>query len=633
LGTSQPGDDRSAFCQRCGKLWPRALTACPDDGELLDDGLDAQNTESSPLSWDTALQSQSAEVSSLDVEARAASATTGPTNLIQIIPRAPHATVLTAGTRVGDYEIQRKIGEGAMGAVYGAVHPTIGKRVAVKIMNPRLDGDPTAIERFTREARTVASIRHPGIVDVFGFGALEDGRAYLIMEWIDGRSLAAALKQERFGLDDALEILDQIARALEAAHDKGIVHRDLKPDNVFLQDVARERPIVKLLDFGLAKYADDERQVSKTQTGQLLGTPLYMSPEQAKARGVDHRTDIYALGCMAYELICGRVPFNPESVAELLAAHLVEPPPVPSTLWPEIPPDLEALLLMMVAKEPDQRPTLLEIREALSGHLRASSQSLAPPYSTGRWSTPGSTFSRRPATPLPIAPTPPPHADPRAARPRRTLPIVIAVASALAVAAVAFALVRRDHDATPASEKAVPNGSAIASASDNAAVGSSASGTTAPPTAPPPVEPAPAPPPTQIAKVSAPHTSRAASSQPRPRVEEKKVRKVVAEKSVAVVTPVGPGVLDLVSNPPCNIYVDGKSLGLRTPQREIKLPAGPHRITLVNADANITDSFSVEISAAQTTRRAKDYRSHLIDKKPDEVSNTINPFEKKKSKP
>jgi serine/threonine protein kinase len=288
----------------------------------------------------------------------------GPTNVV-LLSRARTADPV-ATDRIGDYEIEGKIGEGAMGAVYRAVHPTIGKHVAVKVMNAKLCGDFDAVERFTREARSVAAIRHPGIVDVFGFGTLEDGRAYLIMEWLDGASLATRLRHGMFTQDEALDVLSQIARALEAAHDRGVIHRDLKPDNVFLQHVVRERPIVKILDFGLAKLVNEDNPAIRTQSGQMLGTPVYMSPEQCRAKDVDYRTDIYALGCIAYELLCGQVPFPADNTAELIVAHLGEPPPKPRTLKPDLPVALDELLLAMVAKDPAKRPTLQQVRQTIA---------------------------------------------------------------------------------------------------------------------------------------------------------------------------------------------------------------------------------------------------------------------------
>jgi serine/threonine-protein kinase len=167
---------------------------------------------------------------------------------------------------------------------------------------------------------------------------------------------------------DACEIIRQIARALEAAHAKGIIHRDLKPENVFLKTVDDEKPIVKLLDFGLAKSTrkdDDAGNVAKTRSGQMLGTPLYMSPEQCKSKGVDHRTDIYALGCMCFELLVGRTPYDADNIAEIITAHLVSEPPRPSTFRPDIDPDLDKLLYGMIQKDPAKRPPLGEVRRIL----------------------------------------------------------------------------------------------------------------------------------------------------------------------------------------------------------------------------------------------------------------------------
>jgi serine/threonine-protein kinase len=265
-----------------------------------------------------------------------------------------------------------------MGVVYRAIHPAIGKSVAIKIMNAKHSTTPGGVERFTREARAVAAIRHPGIVDVFGFGTLPDGRAYLIMEWLEGSSLARRITHAGLTLDESLDVLDQVARALEAAHAKGIIHRDLKPDNVFLEHVPNERPIVKILDFGLAKLVRDEgTEAFATLKGHTVGTPIYMSPEQFRAVGVDHRTDIYALGCIGYEIICGRLPFVGASTAELTASHLSEVPPRPSALKPDIPPALDELLFAMLDKDRANRPTLQQVRQTIA-KLRAPTPKPAP---------------------------------------------------------------------------------------------------------------------------------------------------------------------------------------------------------------------------------------------------------------
>jgi serine/threonine protein kinase len=307
----------------------------------------------------------------------------GPPGLFSELPR---------GATVGEYAIESKIGEGAMGTVYRAVHPTIGRHVAIKVMTPKLFDEPESVARFISEARAVAAIRHPGIVDVFGFGRLPDNRTYLVMEWLEGSALSARIAHGKISLEDACDMIRQIARALEAAHAKGIVHRDLKPENVFVHHIDDEKPQCKLLDFGLAKVTNKEdNAVARTRTGQLLGTPLYMSPEQCKAKGVDHRTDIYALGCIAYELLCGRVPFDADNVAELISAHLVAQPPQPLSLNPALPPALDRLLLQMVSKNPDERPSLAEVRRVISGalsrpsqpHLAVRADDITPPPPTG----------------------------------------------------------------------------------------------------------------------------------------------------------------------------------------------------------------------------------------------------------
>jgi len=320
---------------------------------------------------------------------------------------------IPVGARVNDYEIESKIGEGAMGAVYRAVHPAIGRRVAIKVMTPKVFDEPDAVKRFVAEARAVAAIRHPGIVDIFGFGRLPDGRTYLVMEWLEGATLGEMLKEAPIPHEEACDFIRQIARALEAAHSKGIVHRDLKPENVFIHHIDDEKPVTKLLDFGLAKVTTKEdRLVARTRTGQLLGTPLYMSPEQCKSKGVDHRTDVYALGCMGYELLAGRVPFDADNVAELISQHLMAPPPRPTKFNPNLAPELDELLFQMISKDPVERPTLAQVRRVISQSLSRPSTPLAvagplddvtPPP----WGVPPGVMPAPPTDPTP-APTPPP---------------------------------------------------------------------------------------------------------------------------------------------------------------------------------------------------------------------------------
>jgi hypothetical protein len=245
------------------------------------------------------------------------------------------------------------------------VHPLIGKRAAIKIMSRQLCFDQHAVERFLAEARSVNQIAHPNIVDIFAFGTLSDGRCYFVMEWLSGETLAARLKRDPMPLGQGLEVLLQICDALQAAHKSGIVHRDLKPDNVFLVD-AHGRTHLKLLDFGIAKLADSDVTVPRTRSGVAIGTAGYMSPEQARGKHVDHRTDIYALGAMAYEMVLGRRPFDGESAVDILAQHLADPPPPPSWLWPGIPESFERLLLALLEKRAEDRPELHEVRAQLA---------------------------------------------------------------------------------------------------------------------------------------------------------------------------------------------------------------------------------------------------------------------------
>jgi serine/threonine-protein kinase len=268
---------------------------------------------------------------------------------------------LPSGTIVGEYRVDQKIGEGGMGAVYSATHPTIGKRAAIKVISAELGQDPVLVQRFVQEARSVNQIGHPNIVDVFAFGTLPDGRSYFVMEYLLGESLRARLMRSFMTVSDAVQLLDEIAGALEAAHEKGIVHRDLKPDNVYLAAVRGGFINVKLLDFGIAKLVTGGG-IAKTSTGEMMGTPGYLSPEQARGKNVDYRTDVYALGCMMYEMITGRLPFMADSPMIVVMMHATAQPERPSVYKPDIPPLLEQTILDMLDKEPDKRPSLVHLR-------------------------------------------------------------------------------------------------------------------------------------------------------------------------------------------------------------------------------------------------------------------------------
>src|SRR5262245_37706595 len=233
------------------------------------------------------------------------------------------------GSKVGNYEVKQKLGEGGMGSVYLAVHPKIGKRVALKVLHNEFSSNDDVVSRFFNEAKAVNDIQHPNIVDVIDYGTMASPSGsgsvvYFIMEFLQGDSLAkVVLEQSPQSTERALSIALQVAHALGASHRHGIVHRDLKPDNIMLSQRRDGRDFVKVLDFGIAKLTGDQPGSRRTRTGIVMGTPAYMSPEQCEGRGnVDHRTDIYALGIVLYEMITGRVPFQGDGYGEILVQHL-----------------------------------------------------------------------------------------------------------------------------------------------------------------------------------------------------------------------------------------------------------------------------------------------------------------------
>ena len=364
----------------------------------------------------------------------------------------PLATDLSPGFVVGEYTVDCKLGDGGMATVYGATHPLIGKKAAVKVIAPALSLDAGLVERFVLEARAVNAIGHPNIVDVFSFGRLSDGRSYFVMEWLQGETLYDRLWERRLTLDEALDILDQICDALEAAHEKGIVHRDLKPANVFLCPVRGRRDLVKLLDFGVAKLIataegvdilDPLSRPPQTMTGQVVGTPDYISPEQARAKPVDGKTDVYALGVIAWEMILGRRPFEADNTADVVRMHLSETPPRPSALWAEIPSLLDELMASMLSKTASKRPSPVEVR-AVIRELRGTpppfewesmvASSSSPPLAQGS-SQPSPMASAPPAQPSTLDVTPLPLTAPR----RRGTAVVLGALAVLAVAGVAVA--------------------------------------------------------------------------------------------------------------------------------------------------------------------------------------------------
>jgi serine/threonine protein kinase len=283
------------------------------------------------------------------------------------------------------YHIIRLIGEGGMGRVYEAQHTRLAnRRLAVKLLHDDMARQPDILTRFEREAEAASTIAHPNVVEVLDVHRLEDGRPYIVCEYLEGEEFGALL--DRVGtlpVETAVRIVRQICRALMAAHDRGIVHRDVKPENVFLVGDPRA-PRVKVIDFGISKQDDGSSKL--TRTGMVMGTPAYMAPEQARGEHVDFRADIYAVGGILYRAVTGQKPYDGDDGAQVLTLVLTEEPKRPRSVAPTVPEALEVVIQRAMARHPDDRHSSMAQLEAElaeldpgSGSVDGSLPSIAPP--------------------------------------------------------------------------------------------------------------------------------------------------------------------------------------------------------------------------------------------------------------
>jgi serine/threonine-protein kinase len=339
------------------------------------------------------------------------------------------------GQLIGErYQVERRLGQGGMGEVYLARHVLMGRPCALKVMNQALSQDPDAVSRFNREATNASRISHPNVCTVYDFGLTPDGLVYLAMEFVEGRALSELLDDTGpLPVHRAAELVAQCAHGLQVAHDLGIVHRDLKPDNIMVTP-GRDREIVKLVDFGIAKAAETAGGQRVTRTGFVVGTPEYMAPEQLAGDPLDGRSDQYGLALVFYRAITGVLPFEGTSAQETLVKRLTDPPRPLAVARPDVPfpAGLQGVMDRALARDPEARyPTVTGFAEAVSAITRGDAVATRPLER-----------ARVPAA-LPLPPT----RQASRARARAGIPLLVATGATIAVA-VAWVALQPDPEAT-----------------------------------------------------------------------------------------------------------------------------------------------------------------------------------------
>jgi len=367
------------------------------------------------------------------------------------------------GALLGDYQVEECIGVGAMGVVYRAVQPVIGKRVAVKVLRADVARSAAEMQRLLAEARTVNNIGHRGVIDIFGFGQTPDGRQYFLMEHLNGQPLDRLIA-ERAPLPppEAIAILDELLDALGAIHQAGVIHRDLKPSNIFLV-AQRGRPaFVKILDFGLSKQALVDAvavipSVRPAQQSTIAGTPEFMAPELFKGGMLSARSDLYAVGVTAFEVLTGKLPFPAASVTECIKMHLEQPAPEPSSVYPSVPPQLDAWCLQLMAKDPAARPATAELArrdlKRIRHQLAIGETQVAVRLTPSGYAKVAEVLAKppQPTTETEVKPPASPSTEPSGlvtARPRRAAVVLLGLAVVIAGAAGAIAMREKPQAAT-----------------------------------------------------------------------------------------------------------------------------------------------------------------------------------------